>query len=374
MRTGWGLHNHTVTRRRFLEGAGGVAAAVSLSGLAAAGARASTPKPVKPQVDGDIAWLTWSEYVPPSVVSGFEKEYKVKVTQTFMDNGEDVVQKLAAGVPYDVVTTDSQFFPQTNAANLLRPFDPGDLKNWGEVLPYYEHPWWEPAGQLRHAIPYGNGPDGIFYRKSKITKLSHTWDDMFTHPEASGHIYVFSSMTDTIGMALLRRGYSCNSGVESEVVEAANDLIALKPHIAGFTTDVVPIGASGQAWLMMDWDAQVYQAIQQSKTPSDIGFFAPPGAMLACDCLAVGVNAKSPGTALLFMDWILKPENNAAVGVYDLQSTGAKAGDTAFRGMLKKYPELSWSNDLLPDIKNWKVWPTGTRLQMWNEQWARITA
>jgi spermidine/putrescine transport system substrate-binding protein len=181
-------------------------------------------------------------------------------------------------------------------------------------------------------------------------------------------------MSDTLGMALLRNGHSCNSNNPAQVEKAANDLIALRPRIAGFTTDVVPIGASGQAWLMMDWDAQVYQAIEQSKTPEDVGFFAPKGSMLACDCLAVGAHAKSPGTALLFMDWILKPEHNAAIGLYDLQSTGAKAGDEAFRHQLKKYPELSWSQHLLHDINNWKIYPYGTRLQLWNEHWARVIA
>jgi spermidine/putrescine transport system substrate-binding protein len=365
-----------MSRRGFIgRAAATVAAASTLGELLDVSSAVAAAKPkVKPVADGDITWLTWAEYVPPKVVSAFEKEYKVKVTQTFMDNGEQVVQKLAAGVPYDVVTTDSEYFPQTAAGNLLQPFDPASLKNWDQLLPYYEKPWWE-SGQFRYSIPYGNGPDGIFYLKSKLHgKLSHTWDDLFTHPEMFGHLYLFSIMSDTLGMALLRRGHSCNSAVESQVVQAANDLVALKPHVAGFTTNVVPIGANGQAWMMMDWDAQVYQAIEQSKHPEDVGFYAPPGSMLACDCLAIGANAKSPGTALLFLDWILKPENNAAVGLFDLQSTGAKARDAAFRSQLKKYPFLSWSNDLLPDIKNWKIYPTGARLQLWNEQWTRITA
>ena len=50
-------------------------------------------------VDGDVTWLTWAEYIPPELVSSFEKQYNVKVTQSYMTDDEQYVQKLAAGEP-----------------------------------------------------------------------------------------------------------------------------------------------------------------------------------------------------------------------------------------------------------------------------------
>ena len=68
-----------VSRRSVLGAGLGLAAGLGLTLTGCANSSeqgGSTEKPskptVKPKADGDIAWLTWSEYVPPEVVKGFE--------------------------------------------------------------------------------------------------------------------------------------------------------------------------------------------------------------------------------------------------------------------------------------------------------------
>jgi spermidine/putrescine transport system substrate-binding protein len=116
--------------------------------------------------------------------------------------------------------------------------------------------------------------------------------------------------------------------------------------------------------------------MQQSKNPEDIKFFLPTdGAPVACDGLSIGAHAKSPGTALLFMDWLMKPDNNHALGAFAGQRTGGKAGNAAFDEAVKKYPMFLFDDDkVLNDRGNWKLAPTGQRLTLFNEQWARVNA
>jgi spermidine/putrescine transport system substrate-binding protein len=373
----------SVSRRQLLGGGIGLAGALALAGCGSSSpgtgstaAASAPPKPkVKPKVDGDVAWLTWAQYIPPVVVSSFEKEYNVKVTQSFMTDDEQYVQKLAAGEPFDLITSNSAYLPQSIGGHILQTFDPGDLKNFDQTIPFYRHPFYD-DGQYRYTVPYGYGPTGIMYRSDKVTHITHTWSDLWNNPEAAGHTYILDQVEETIGMSLIRNGNYLNSGSPTQVQNAAQQLINLKPRLGGITTNIQALVGSGQAWLMHAWGTNTFQGIQQSKTPENIKFYLPTdGAPVACDCLSIGANAKAPGSALLLMDWILKPENNAALGKYAGQKTGSYGGNAAFNESIKNYPMFQFNDqEVLSNRKNWKIAPTGVRLSLYNQQWARVTA
>jgi len=376
----------TLSRRQIIKGGLSLAATAALAGCgssssggsaattASKAAAAAKPK-VKPVADGDVAWLTWAEYIPPKVVSSFEKEYNVKVTQSFMTDDEQYIQKLAAGEPFDLITSNSAYLPQSLGGKLLQPFDPGDLKNFDQTIPFFHNPFYD-DGQYRYTVPYGYGPTGIMYRSDKVTKISHTWNDLWNNPEANGHTYILDQIEETLGMSLLRDGQGLNSADPSAVNTAADHLVSLRPRLGGISTDIQALVASGQAWLMHAWGTNVFQGMQQSKTPENIRFYLPTdGAPVACDTLSIGVNAKAPGSALLLIDWILKPENNAALAAFAGQKTGCKAGNATFNDTVKKYPMFLFNDQqVLSDRKNWKIAPTGQRLSVYNQAWARVKA
>jgi spermidine/putrescine transport system substrate-binding protein len=384
-RSGRPLGEGRFNRRQFVRGGLGLAFAATSLGAAACGSSSSgggaasatgAAKPtVKPKADGDLTWMTWSEYIPDSVIKSFEKEYGVKVTQSFMTSDEQYVQKLAAGEPIDLITSNSAYLPQSVAGKLLQTFDPGDLKNFDQNIPFFQHPFYDNE-QYRYTVPYGYGPTGIMYRTDKIPSVSETWNDLWNHPEAKGHIFILDQIEETLGMSLVRNGHYLNSGNPAEVQKAADNLLSLKPSLGGITTDIQTKIANGDAWLMHAWGTNTFLGIQQSKTPDVIKFYLPKdGAPVACDCLSIGAKAKSPGTALLMIDWILRPDNNAALAKFALQKTGGKAGNAAFDDAVKQYPMFKFDDAaVLNNRKLWKIAPTGSRLQLYNQQWSRVNA
>jgi spermidine/putrescine transport system substrate-binding protein len=384
----WRIGLRATNRRRFLQdGAAFAGTVIGASALAGCGSSSSSsgttttstaaeiPKPtIHPKVDGDINFYTFAQYIPPSVVTNFEKKYGVKVNQSFYSTQPEMVTKMATGAPIDVVLGDSAPMPQLLAGKLIQPYDPADLKNFDQLDGYFKAPWWD-HGKYRYSVPYGAGPTGIMWRKDKVSNMTNTWNDIWSHPQANGHIYLLSQVGDTMGMALVKNGFYCNSGVQSEVQKATTSLLDLKPHVASFTTNLAPVIQSGDAWLMEGWTTQIYQGLVNSPDPSVVGFSVPPnGPLLACDTLSVGVNAKAPGTALLFMDWIMQYDNNYALGKYTLQRTGGKGGDQAYADAVGKYPQFLYPNSIFNDFKNWKVSPVGQRLQLWNQSWSQVIA
>lgn len=375
-------HRSAFTRRTALKStfaaglglaAGGLAACGSSGGGAGAAAGAGAAVKVKPVADGDLTWFTWEGYVDPKVVKAFEKEYGVKVKLTFFDSDDLMVQKLATGLPYDLITTNSAYNKRIVAGGLVQPFDLSQLKNGGEIVDYFQAPPYD-KGEHRYSIPYGYGPAGILYRTDKVTSAAGSWSDLWNAPEAKGKIYVIGQVDETIGLSLIRNGDPVVSGDSGQVAKAVDQLLELKPMLGGISADIEGDIGGGNSWMSHAWTGSAFRAIQASKQPENLKFeFPKEGVCMGCDTLSIGAKAKSPGTALLFMDWILKPENSSTNVTYTGYPNGTTSGDQAYGDLIKDYPFLDLGDDVLRNAK-WKESATGTRLSLWNQQWSRFKA
>jgi spermidine/putrescine transport system substrate-binding protein len=362
-----------ISRRSFLAGATATIAA-GLLGAAGCDPSSSTTNSsataLKPAADGNITWFTYAEYVDPKVVAAFEKTYNVTVDQVFYTNAEGMVQKVAAGLPYDLITTNSAYNQQLIAGGLLRSFDPAAIKNFDQIVSYFAQAPYD-GGQLRYSIPYGYGPAGIAYEKSKVS-VTGSWSDLWNNPGAKGKIYVLDQQDETLGMSLIRDKASVNSVSTGDVTTAVDNLLSLKPALGGISSDIISIMDGGEAWLAHAWAGSVYQALTKLTGPNDWGFEWPQeGLSMGCDTLSVGTHAKSPGTALLFMQFLLEQENSHANTLYTGYSNGTQQGDAAYQELTKDYPFLAFPDSDLATAQ-WRQAPTGARLSLWNQQWSRF--
>jgi len=362
-----------ISRRSFLKYSAGTTAAGAFLGIA--GCSSGTPSSsgsnvLKPRPDGDITWFSYQGYVSPKIIAAFEKTYKVKVNQAFYTNVEGMVQKVASGISYDLITTNSAYDKQLIANGLLRSFDPASIKNFDQIIPYFAKAPYD-DGRLRYTTPYGYGPAGIAYQKGKAT-VTGSWSDLWNNPGAKGKIYVLDQQDETLGMSLILDHASPNSGQAAQVTAAVNNLLKLKPSLGGISSDIPTIMDTGEAWMTHAWAGSVYQALLKLNGKNDWDFEWPKeGLSMGCDTLSVGTHAKSPGTALLLMQYLLEPENSHTNTLYTGYSNGTQQGEAAYRELTKAYPFL-----ILPDSNlntaQWRQAPTGTRLTLWNQQWSRF--
>lgn len=370
-----------ISRRRVL--AGGISlvglGALSACGASNAGTHTSstgpaTPK-IHPKVDGNLTWLTWSGYVPPKVVTAFEAKYGVTVTQSYFSNPMEYIQKLGAGEPFDLITTNSAYHPIEISQGLIQTFDWSDLKYVDNVLPWFQHPFYD-DGKYRYTIPYGIGPTGFTYRADKVANISGEWNDFWSHPEASGHIYLLNEEDEVMSMSLLHSNYPMNTANPTAMTKAMQSVLTLKPDLAGFSSDTQTLMPAGRLWMAQTWPTAFAAGVKSSKDASVWHFVLPrDGAPVAADSLSVGANAKSPGTALLFMDWMLRPDNAAALAVYDFQHTGTKSGSAAYLAAAKSIPDLDFPVSRLVENRGlWKLAPIGPRATLMNSAWNQILA
>lgn len=116
-----------ITRRNLLKSAGALASASALGFPHIRNAEAATHK---------LRWLGWEHYNVSSIVSGFEKEYGVKVSSGFFDGNSEAYNKLRAGgtTDFDLVMADG-FWPRLyGKQGLTQPVDYGKLEYMDKVV------------------------------------------------------------------------------------------------------------------------------------------------------------------------------------------------------------------------------------------------
>jgi spermidine/putrescine transport system substrate-binding protein len=365
-----------MNRRSMLKGTamlGGAAllAACSKNSPAPAGGGAGQP-PIEPKIDGDLYYFNWAQYISPKLISGFEDHYGVTVHKTYFENEDEVVAKVGADQPYDIAVIGGYNLPKLIAAGKLREIDHAALQNYGEVMGFFNDPPYDPGA--KHSVPYDVGPEGIAYRTDMVQNMTGSWNDLWTHPEAKGHTYVLDSMEDTIGMGLLKSGFPLDSGDPAQLDAAANALIELKPSLAGFSSNDYNM-VHDQAWMMQAWTGDIYYYLSVADNPDLVRWQAcKEGTLFSADNMVIPTAAKHPGTAMLFIDWMLHPENAATnVGYigYPVPTTGGMA---EYNKLIKNYPWLAVGDDQLNDPSQWMTSLTGNTLALWTQAWTKVKA
>jgi spermidine/putrescine-binding protein len=372
-----------LTRRRLL--ATGSAAALVLAGCGGSDSSSSKPKKAAAaKVDGDITVLMWEAYIPDEVISSFEKEHGAKVTKSYFSTEEEMLKKLASGQPYDIAFIASNYLSRAVEANLLRPIDHGALKNANEILPYFEVPPYEPDEKLnkRNAdyvgMPYAMGGVGINWRTDKLgDELTGSFNDLWDNKDkAKGHMFLWDDLQFTLAVGLAKTGHDINSGDPAELKEAADALRELKPSLAGFggTTDIQSI-ANGRSWLGMAYTGTVFAALGTTENPDNIMWQAARESQIYNDDnVVIPAAAKSPGTATLFTDWMLAPENMKKIVGSIGYVLPTKTGVEAYKELTADYPWLSTQEKLMQDSSQWLASLTGERLQLWQRTWQDVKA
>lgn len=267
--------------------------------------------PVEPKIDGDLVYFNWADYVEPSVFEGFQNEYGVKVIQSNFDSMESMQAKLAAGNRYDIIFPSAQWVQKLVAANQLRTIDPSTLENAPLIFDHYDYfadPWYD--AKSSHSIPFSMYKTGIAWRKDKLGEtLSGSWSDLWNET-SKGRTFVLDDRDEVLGMLALLKGYDLNTAVDDELSSIIDEFRNLRPYLRGLSSDDYNNLLAGDAWMHQTWSGDMAALLWQAPDASIYGFEAPSeGTPINSDAYAIPVTAEHPGTALLFIDYMLRPEN-----------------------------------------------------------------
>jgi putrescine transport system substrate-binding protein len=272
----------------------------------------------------------WSDYIADDTVARFETETGIKVHYDVYDNNETLETKLMAGHSgYDlVVPSATPFMAREIAAGAFQPLDKEKLSNYGnldpQILGFVAGA--DPGNQ--YGVPYLWGTTGIGYNpdkvkaalgaKAPVDSLKLIFDPANAKKLSECGVSLLDTPQEIFPAALAYLGREPLSREPQDLDKAAEAVLAIRPYIRKFhSSQYINDLANGDLCVAFGYSGDVIQAKNRAadaKNGVDIAYSIPKeGAMLWVDMMAIPKDAPHAQNALLFIDFILRPEIIAAI-------------------------------------------------------------
>ncbi|HYH90710.1 MAG TPA: extracellular solute-binding protein, partial [Solirubrobacteraceae bacterium] len=148
-----------------------------------------------------------------------------------------------------------------------------------------------------------------------------------------------------------------------------------KEFLRGYSTNAAPQLLSGAAWIHHAWNGDIINTRNQAKKNPEVYKFetCKEGIPVGSDCMAIPVNAKSPGTATLFIDWILDPVNASQNIQYHGYPMPIEGSEDSFAELAADDPAIEVSVDDLESGSQFKELTPEER-KAWDRVWTEVKA
>ncbi|MQQ08034.1 extracellular solute-binding protein [Epibacterium sp. SM1979] len=276
------------------------------------------------QADGQVVVYHWFEYIPQELVDKFTAETGIEVVMDTFDSNEAMLASLKAGGmgTYDVSVPGDYMVQIMATEGLLDTIAEGELANKGNIAPEWLDVSYDP-GRV-HSIPYQWGSTSFMVDTATYDGDIDTTDILFNPPtELSGKINMLDSQGEVLAMAALHLGIpQCSQ--DREQLKALDAMLQkAKVHWASFNSDTAKeVLVSGDAAV-----GQIYDGFgAKARAERDTLKYAFPtqGYVVWMDNVVLLKDAPNRENALKFMDFLLEPENIAAVSNYARYGSGLK--------------------------------------------------
>jgi putrescine transport system substrate-binding protein len=265
----------------------------------------------------------WSDYIEPTVVAEFQKEYGIKVNYDVFDSNEVLETKLLTGhTNYDVVAPSGPFLARQIQAGVYQKLNKTLLPNLKNLDPEIarNEAQYDPGNA--YSVTYMWITSGPGY---DVAKIKHRLPDapvdswrMFFDPAviakfADCGVSLLDAPTEVVAAVMVFLGKDPNSDSPADLQAAEKVLMAIRPyvryvHSSRYIDDL----ANGEICLALGWSGDIKQARDRAKEAGkgiDIAYNIPTeGAISNFDTLAIPADAPHPKNAHLFIDYLLRPE------------------------------------------------------------------
>ena len=252
----------------------------------------------------------WSEYVPQQMLDNFTEKYGITVNYDTYSSNEEMLAKLQAGASgYDVIIPSDYTVAIMISQKMLEPIDVSKLSNFGNLDSRFINRDYDPGN--KYSIPYQWGTTALIYDKTFVPFEPKSWADLWD-PAYNGRLVFLDDEREVMGMALEVLGFDRNSTNATELNQAEEKLIELKANILKFDSDEPETAIiSGEAWAGLVYNGNASLAYQEN---TNVEYLCPTeGCTIWFDNLAIPKGAPHKDAALLFIDWVLDPQQSILI-------------------------------------------------------------
>ncbi len=269
------------------------------------------------EVDGDLNFYNWSEYMDPELVTAFEEQYGVDIVEDFYESNEALLSQMQAGAVYDVIVPSDYMVGIMIQNGLLAPINDEAVPNLSNLAQRFTELPYDPGPEYSAAYQYGTTGLGVNL-EIVGADFEPSWALLF-NPELTtefpGGVSVLNDPREAMGAALKYLGYSLNDTDLAHLQEAADTIAGAQEGIATFDSDQYDEAlVAGEVAVAHGYSGNMIVSIGDSENPDNFTYVLPnEGATLWIDNMTVPANAEHPCTAFTFINYVLEAENGAAL-------------------------------------------------------------
>jgi len=264
----------------------------------------------------------WSDYTGPTTIADFEARTGIEVNDATYDSNDILETKMLTGsTGYDVVFPSAVPLARQVAAGAIGKLDKSRLPNLAHMDPEVMRRIGLIDPGNEHSIPYMWGTAGLGYNPEQVRKVLGTdridsWSAIFDPAVASRlaacGIAMMDVPEDTFMAARIYLGRDANSLDAGDLADAEAVLKRARPYYRYFnTSQLVNDLASGEVCVAFSWNGYIIQARDRgaaASVPVEIRYVIPKeGSFLWFDVAAIPADAKHPGNAHAFLDYLMDP-------------------------------------------------------------------
>jgi putrescine transport system substrate-binding protein len=334
-----------------------LALAACSGGPAPPAAGATDPKSGGADADGEklVNVYNWSDYIDPSVLKDFETQTGVKVNYDVFDSNEVLETKLLAGnTGYDIVVPSANFLERQIKAGVFQKLDKSLLPNLKNVDPEIARRIALNDPGNEHAVDYLWGTSGIGYNVAKIRERMpdaplDSWRILYDPAVIAKFkdcgVSVLDAPSEVVSTVLVYLGKNPNSLSADDLAQAEKVLLAIRPYLryvdsARYIEDL----ANGETCMALGWVGDVLQARDRARDAGkgiEIKYSLPrEGGVMFFDMLAIPADAPHPKNALMFINYMLRPDVAAKNSNFVNYANGNVASWPLLSERLKNDPNL----------------------------------
>lgn len=247
----------------------------------------------------------WGDYIDPSVIKDFQKEFNVKVNyNTFATNEDMYVSIKKGGTSYDVAFPSDYMIERMIEEDMLEKINKDNVPNISNIEDRFLYLDFDPNND--YSVPYMWGTVGIIYNKEMVDDKVNSWDILWNE-KYKGQILMLDSQRDSIAVALKKLGYSMNSRDTNELEQAKEELIKQKPLVYAYVGDEVKdIMVGEEAALAVVWSGDAVAMIRENE---NLEYVIPKeGTNLWFDNMIIPKTSKNKEIAEQFINFMQRPE------------------------------------------------------------------
>ena len=280
----------------------------------------------------DTYTLYGKDYKITDVIAAFEVAYpQYDVSYLTYDDNEKMYPKLEKE-SFDIIVPSDYMVVRLIKEGMLQPLDMKKLPNVSQYLDprlsslQYDADKSVSDQVANYAIPYMYCTVGLIYNRDVVAPPASgspqdVWKVLFD-TTYKNQIGMYSSMRESIGVALNFLGYSLNSMDPAQLAEAKQLLIDQRKNVKPIfgIDELKDKYVNGELVAGVVWSGDHLVCRQKleegGQDPEMLQYVLPEGSNLSVDMMCIPKNAKNPEGAMAFINFMYQPDIALMNAVY----------------------------------------------------------